>query len=97
MTRLDENAVTHLATLARLQLDSEEVGELQHDLERILGYVAQLETLPTDEVRPTSHGVELADKFREDIRGQGIERDRALEQAPEKLGDGFGVPKVIES
>ena len=97
MTRLDEKAVMHLATLARLQLNHEEIGELQNDLERILGYVTQLETLSTDEVQPTSHGVELSDKFRQDIRGPGIEREQALDQAPDKLGDGFGVPKVIDS
>ena len=97
MTRLDEKAVRHLATLSRLQLTDGELGELHDDLERILGYVTQLESLSTDSVSPTSHGVELADKFREDIRGKGLARDQALEQAPEKLGDGFGVPKVIES
>ena len=96
MTSLDEKAVEHLATLARLKLSPEELRAIRGDLEQILGHVDQLRTLDTNAVEPTSHGVELAAKFRRDIRGAGLDRDVALAQAPENLGEGFGVPKVID-
>ena len=97
MASLDKEAVKHLATLARLRFSDSDLNSIQSDLEQILGYVDELQTLDTDNVKPTSHGVELASKFRADVRGAGLDRDTALEQAPESLGEGFGVPKVIDA
>ena len=96
MTSLDEKAVEHLATLARLKFSQEELETIRGDLEQILSHVDQLTELDTGTVEPTSHGVALAAKFRKDIRGTGLERDIALAEAPENLGEGFGVPKVID-
>ena len=97
MASLEKEAVKHLATLARLRFSEDDLTAIQSDLEQILGYVDELQSLDTENVEPTSHGVELAGKFREDVRGQGLARDVALEQAPESQGEGFGVPKVIDA
>jgi len=97
MASLEKEAVEHLARLARLKFSEAELLDIRGDLEQILGHVDELQALNTTDVLPTSHGVELAGKFRKDIRGEGLSRDRALEQAPENLGEGFGVPKVIDA
>ena len=97
MASLEKEAVEHLARLARLKFSEEDLADIRGDLEQILGYVEELQALNTDNILPTSHGVELQGKFREDIRGEGLSRDTALEQAPESLGEGFGVPKVIDA
>jgi len=97
MASLEKEAVEHLARLARLRFSEDDLLAIRGDLEQILGYVEELQSLNTDNVLPTSHGVELGDKFRKDIRGEGLSRDKALEQAPENLGEGFGVPKVIDA
>ena len=97
MASLEKEAVEHLARLARLQFSDDDLMAIRGDLEQILGYVDELQSLNTDNVIPTSHGVELRGKFRKDVRGNGLSREIALDEAPENLGEGFGVPKVIDA
>jgi aspartyl-tRNA(Asn)/glutamyl-tRNA(Gln) amidotransferase subunit C len=91
---LDE--VRHIAKLSRLTLTEAELGRMQQDLTGILGYIEKLDELDTKNVEPTSHAVELPTKLREDTVRKGLPVERALKNAPERLGDGFGVPKIIE-
>lgn len=93
---IDPAEVRRIASLARLALSDEEVEALSGELGAILAYVAKLEELDTDDVPPTSHAVDLPTKLREDEVEDGLPLDRALGGAPERIGDGFGVPKIIE-
>lgn len=93
---IDEKAVEKIARLARLKLEADEIKTLTVDIEKILTYVDQLNELDTDDVEPTSHAVELPTKYRKDTVGDELPVEKALANAPERLGDGFGVPKIIE-
>lgn len=93
---IDEEGVAKIARLARLKLNPEEQKTLTSDLERILSYVEKLDELDTDRVEPTAHPVPLPTKYRRDEVGEELPVDKALANAPERLGDGFGVPKIIE-
>lgn len=97
MNNLNDDAVKHLAMLARIKFSNDELEAMGNELDQILGYVKELQELDTDSVDPTSHGVQLVAKFRQDQRGEGVSREVALDQAPEHLGEGFGVPKVIDA
>jgi aspartyl-tRNA(Asn)/glutamyl-tRNA(Gln) amidotransferase subunit C len=91
---LDE--VNRVAALARLTLTDAESQALTTDLCSILAYVQKLGELDTDAVAPTSHAVPLPSKWRSDETREGLGADNALRAAPERLGDGFGVPKIVE-
>ena len=93
---IEERDVRHVARLARLTLSDDEVQILARDLGDILKYVRKLEELDTDEVPPTAHAVELPTRLREDTVGGGIPLELGLRGAPERVGDGFGVPKIID-
>lgn len=88
--------VKKTAQLARLNLKPEEAGKLQKDLEAILSYVAKLELLDTSKVPPTSHVLNLENVFRPDIARESGVRDKALEHAPQRDGNFFKVPKVVD-
>lgn len=88
--------VKRIAALARLELEPDEVETLTRDLGAILSYVEKLGQLDTDNVAPTTHAVELVTALREDKAQPALDVDLGLRQAPERLGDGFGVPKIIE-
>ena len=93
---ITEDEIQKIARLARLKLGEEEVHSLTADIESILTYVDKLDELDTSNVEPTSHAVELPTKYRTDEVGDELPVEKALANAPERLGDGFGVPKIIE-
>jgi aspartyl-tRNA(Asn)/glutamyl-tRNA(Gln) amidotransferase subunit C len=94
--KVSEKEVRHVAALARLTLAPDEVARMQRDLSSILGYVEKLSELDTKDTPPTAHAVELPTKFRSDDPRPGLPVEKSLANAPERLGDGFGVPKIIE-
>ena len=93
---IDAAEVMRIATLARLELEENEVEMLARDLGSILSYVHKLDELDTTGVEATTHAVELTTTLREDKSEPGLDVELGLRQAPERLGDGFGVPKIIE-
>lgn len=80
----------------RLRLSPEEVETYTGQLNAIVDYVAQLQELDTSGVEPLAHGVELHNVFRDDVRGQSLEREQALANAPKRDKVGFLVPAVLE-
>jgi aspartyl-tRNA(Asn)/glutamyl-tRNA(Gln) amidotransferase subunit C len=93
---IDRAEVVRVAKLARLTLSDAETDALTRDMQSILGYVKALEELDVKDVPPTSHAVELPTKLRPDELHTHMDIERALKNSPERIGDGFGVPKIIE-
>ena len=93
---IDRERVQQIATLARLHLAEAELDSLTVDLGRILEYVDKLNELDTSAVEPTTHAIELPTHYRPDEPRAGLSTEAALGGAPERIGDGFGVPKIIE-
>ena len=88
--------IDKVAELARLSLKPEEKARLSKDLNNILQYVKQLESLDTRDVEPTSHVLNLENVFRKDEVKPSDVREQALSHAPLKDGKFFKVPKVVE-
>ena len=89
---IDREQVLHVAKLARLRLDPEEVEQMSGELSKILEHIERLNELDLDDVEPTSHVVELENVLRPDEPRPSLPRERALEQAPDATADGFRVP-----
>ena len=87
--------VEHVAALARLSFSEEEKVKLTGQLNDILRYMEQLNTLDTSTVEPLSHVIELSNVFREDTLRPGLTQEEALLNAPSKTDKFFRVPKVI--
>ncbi len=89
--------VEHVALLARLELAEEEKESFTRQLDRIIRHVDKLNELDTEGIPPTFHTLpELRCRLREDRVGEGLDREEALAGAPEREGDCFKVPPVIE-
>ena len=95
MTKITSEDVLKVAKLARLELPEVEVEIYTSQLEKILGYVAQLEKVNTLDVEPTTRAVEVVNVVREDKVSQTTIREKLLEQAPHREGDFFRVPKIL--
>lgn len=87
--------VEYIASLARLSFSVEEKEKLTHQLNDILTYMDQLNTLDTSNVEPLSHVINLSNVFRPDEVQESIPRNQALRNAPARTEEFFRVPKVI--
>ncbi len=93
---IDRKTVEHVARLARLDLTADEIERYRQQLGAILDYIAKLEKLDVAGVEPLAHAADAANVFREDRPRPGLSPDEALKNAPERSGDFFVVPKVVE-
>ena len=89
------NDVEHIAELARLEFTKDEKNRLTAQLNSILAYMEQLNTLDTSAIEPLSHVIGLSNVFREDAAKAGLPIEDALKNAPAKTERFFKVPKVI--
>lgn len=88
--------VQRVAQLARLEFSEDEEARMADELSQILDYVDKLDELDTSGVPPMSHVLDVTNVFRADEVEARIDRDQALEPAPETDGEHFQVPQVIE-
>lgn len=93
---IDRKTVENVAKLARLQLTPEELDRYGKQLAAILDYIAKLEKLDVQGLEPLAQAVDTSNVFRDDTPRPGLARDAALQNAPEKNGDFFIVPKIVE-
>jgi aspartyl-tRNA(Asn)/glutamyl-tRNA(Gln) amidotransferase subunit C len=93
---LDLATVRRIATLARIHVDDAELPALQADLNGILGWIEQLNEVDVEGVEPLTGAAQMALKMREDVVTDGGYPEKVLANAPERAGDFFVVPKVIE-
>jgi aspartyl-tRNA(Asn)/glutamyl-tRNA(Gln) amidotransferase subunit C len=96
MSHITRQQVDQIAQLARLSLTDEQAELMERDLERILDYVAALESLDTEGVEPTAHALQLATPVRPDVAAEPMDPERAVANAPDAAGTAFVVPKVID-
>jgi aspartyl-tRNA(Asn)/glutamyl-tRNA(Gln) amidotransferase subunit C len=94
--KIDSKLVDRIAGLARLSLSDYEKESLQADLNNILSYVEKLNRLDISGVEPTSHVLDLANITREDEPRPAMPVDEALSNAPDRSGNFYRVPKIIE-
>jgi len=93
---LDPATVRRIATLARIHVEEDELPRLQAELNGILGWIEQLNEVNVDGVEPLTGAVQMALKMREDVVTDGGYPDKVLANAPERAGDFYAVPKVVE-
>ena len=89
---IDREQVLHVARLARLRLNDEEVETMTGELSTVLDHIETISELDLDGVEPTSHVVELENVLREDVPRPSLPVETALEPAPDQQPGGFGVP-----
>jgi len=95
MSKITSNDVRKVAKLARLEIPDDQVETYTSQLEKILACVTQLEEVETDDVPPTTRAVEVVNVVREDSVKASNMREELLDQAPQREGNFFRVPKIL--
>ena len=93
---IDKETIKHIAHLARIELQPNELEQLSGELHEILGFIDKLKYLNVEQVAPASHILPLSNLLREDKPGVSLSPEKALENAPRKKGNFFSVPKILE-
>jgi aspartyl-tRNA(Asn)/glutamyl-tRNA(Gln) amidotransferase subunit C len=89
---LDHDQVLHVAKLARLRLDDDEVEKMAAELSHVLDHIEKIRELDLDDVPPTSHVVDVVNVMRSDEPWPCLSQEEALDQAPDPVDGFFGVP-----
>jgi aspartyl-tRNA(Asn)/glutamyl-tRNA(Gln) amidotransferase subunit C len=93
---LDAATVRRIASLARIHVGEAEVATLQTELNAILGWIEQLNEVDVEGVEPLTGAAQMALKMREDVVTDGGYVEKVLANAPERAGNFYAVPKVVE-
>lgn len=95
--KITGRVVEYVAHLARLELGPEEIDLYTQQLDRILAYMDQLNSLDTTGIEPTTHAIPLVNVFREDTVQHTFHVEEAVGNAPDRVGPFFKVPPIIET
>ncbi len=93
--KLTNQQVRHVAMLARLKLDDNQLHQMAEQLSSILGYVEKIGELELDDVEPMAHPTGMSNKLRADEPATPPGADAMLASAPESDPPFFKVPKAL--
>jgi aspartyl-tRNA(Asn)/glutamyl-tRNA(Gln) amidotransferase subunit C len=84
-----------IATLARLEISSDQAVTLAAQMDDILGYMDKLNELDTSEIEPMYTPVDQPGVLRADEVAKEFDRSDILKNAPETDGQYFIVPRIV--
>lgn len=96
MSHISIDDVKKLAQLSAISISDEDAEHLRGQLETILGYVEQLESVDTSGIEPTYQVTGLENVTRKDeLIDYGLSREELLENAPAQRDGQIEVPRVF--
>lgn len=98
---LDTETVRRIARLARIRIDDTQIEAVRGELNGILGWVEQLAEVDVTGVQPLTGAADMVMRLREDVVDDaaptgGARADAVLANAPDRAGNFYAVPKVVE-
>ncbi len=91
------NLAQDVAKLARIDLPDDEAEATQANLEKVLNYVQQLESVQLpDDIEPFFGAIESVNAIRVDQTQPSFAREEILSNAPDSDGQFYKVPQVFE-
>ena len=92
---ISDELISHLESLAHIELDTDEREDCRRDFEKIISYMDTLSALDTDGVEPLTNLSDTVNVLREET-GETLGVEEALSNAAETAGGCFCVPKTVE-
>jgi len=89
--------ISHIATLANLQIKDNEKDKFTTQLSSVLEYIAKLGELDTTHVEPTSQVTGLENVLREDVSHPSLTQDEAITPAKNKHNGYFAVKGIFDN
>lgn len=93
---LSADQVRHVARLARLAVDDQDVPEVATKLNSVLELLDQMQALDTQGVEPLTNPLDRTQVLRPDAVTETNQREHLMSNAPAQKDGLFLVPKVID-
>lgn len=99
MSDFNQKEFEHLKKLCRLELTAEEETEILASIQKVLGYVEQLNEVNTEGVASCNFVLRslLQNQLREDEVKELLPREQFLNNAPDQIGGMIRVPAVMKN
>lgn len=94
--KVDRELLKKLAVLARLEIPEEAEEGLISDLQQMVTFIEQLQEVEVEGVEPMISPVHHPFNGTADVAEPALDRDRMLNQAPDRQGPFFRLPKIVE-
>ena len=96
MSAISREDVAHLARLAHIEMSDAELDKMTGELGVIVDAIASVSEAAGADVPATSHPIPLANVFREDVVGETLTVEQALQNAPDSEDSRFKVPAILD-
>ena len=93
---MDQETVSTICYLARLEIDINKSEKIKQDLETIIELIGSLQTIDTSSIEPLYSQLEMTAFIHEDVEKSDNKKDQFLENAASSNKDYFLVPRVVE-
>ena len=93
---MDQETVSTICYLARLEIDKNKSEKIKQDLETIIELIGSLQTIDTSDIEPLYSPLEMTASTHEDVVNSDNKKGEFLENAPASNEDYFLVPRVVE-
>lgn len=99
MSNFTDSDFEHLRKLCRLDFTPEEKSEIFDSIQKVLGYVEQLNEVDTEGVASCNFVLRstTSNSLREDEVKDILPRDQFLSNAPDQIGGMIRVPSVMKA
>ena len=94
--KVTKKDLENVAVLSRLAIPADKEEQYTNQLNDVLTYMENLNSIDTDDVQPIAHVLPISNVFRDDVVKESLDRDLALSNAPLKDDGYFKVPKILE-
>jgi aspartyl-tRNA(Asn)/glutamyl-tRNA(Gln) amidotransferase subunit C len=96
MSEITPDLVRHLANLARIDVNDQEVELFAGQLGLIVDSMATIKAAVAGDVPATSHPIPMANVYREDIVEPSLTQEQALSAAPDSADGRFRVHAILD-
>lgn len=88
--------VAHVASLAKLSFNAEELEKFTGQMDEIINMVQELSEVDTTDVPVTTHVTDAFNVMREDVAVKGTDRELLMQNVPESQDGYIKVPAIID-
>ncbi|MDQ6824874.1 MAG: Asp-tRNA(Asn)/Glu-tRNA(Gln) amidotransferase subunit GatC [Candidatus Eremiobacteraeota bacterium] len=88
--------IDHVSKLARLPLTASEKERFSGQFARLFQFITELQELDVEKITATAQVIPLHNVFRDDTVRDSLDHEAALANAPDREGDYFKTPRILE-